>query len=401
MALSRFMLSTAYSDYCLSSDSDDSDDYNEDEDDDSDDSDNDSDDEEDEDEDDDDYEERPPKCSSGSVISQTRPAIAADGVAVNNLLWPANKHRLKVRFLDGGSWHRETVEQCVKTHYHAVKMRIRFKFLKMGIPGPSDIRITFGEWSSSYIGRDAENYPGEPTMWLNLYRHDTTISKQYRRLKRQADILHEFGHALGMDHEQKHPDYKVNWNYRVLQARHGWDAAKVRRAYDKHDTGRLRSAPYDRDSIMHYPVLEGDTLYRVQEVPINSVLSEGDKRFLAAIYPPAVVTRLPAKHEPPEASKGRREKKSEKELQVVPYNKHQPPKDRLTSTIGGPNVMVAVGLGGGGGFSAVFVSGSSSTSVISTNNIAITNGNTQGLIRTKIKSHRGGVSVSMTAAINL
>ncbi|RYO82680.1 hypothetical protein DL762_006476 [Monosporascus cannonballus] len=333
--------------------------------DDSDEDEDDSDDDEDEDEDEDDHEERPPKCSSGSVISQTRHAIAADGVAVSNLLWPANKYCLKVQFLDGDSWHRDTVEYFVKTHYHAVNMRIRFEFLKKGVPGPSDIRITFVGWAASYIGRDAENFPGQPTMWLNLHRDYSSMSPEYRRLKRQADILHEFGHALGMDHEQKHPDYKVNWNYRVLQARFGWDAARVHNAYDKHGTGRVRSAPYDRDSIMHYPVLKGDTLSGVQEVPMNSVLSEGDKKFLAAIYPAAGVTKLPTKHKPPKVSTRRQEKKPEKKLQVVPYSKHQLPKDRFTSIIGGPNVMVAVGFGNGGFFSGVAVSGSSSTSVVS------------------------------------
>ncbi len=57
--------------------------------------------------------------------------------------------------------------------------------------------------------------------------HPSIQSPEERRLKRQADILHEFGHALSMVHEHSHPDCKANWNYRVLQARQGWDVDRV------------------------------------------------------------------------------------------------------------------------------------------------------------------------------
>ncbi|KAK3933683.1 hypothetical protein QBC46DRAFT_432030, partial [Diplogelasinospora grovesii] len=203
--------------------------------------------------------------------------------------WPSDKHRLRVRFLDGSTWERDEVKHLITKHYHSIPMRIRFEFLKKGSTGPSDIRINFTDESKSYIGRDAENYPDKPTMWLNM--HPNRPSTKGKRWKRQADVLHEFGHALGMVHEQQHPDCRANWDYRVLQAKHGWDAQKVHRNYKKVDALKARLTPYDPESIMHYGVTKGDTKSQNMEVPQNNVLSEGDKRFLMAIYPVEQIPR--------------------------------------------------------------------------------------------------------------
>lgn len=208
----------------------------------------------------------------------------ADGVAANARLWPPDKHRLKVRFRNGDASERGTVKHLVTKHYHAIPMRIRFEFLDDGAPGPSDIRVLFNtDKSSSYIGRDAEQHPGQTTMWLN--RHEGMRDPDKRRLQRQADVLHEFGHALGMRHEQQHPGCAAEWNYRVLQERHGWTAEKVRQNYDKVGSWTTWPAPYDPKSIMHYPIRPGDALNSVAPVALNTVLSEGDRQLLMAIYP--------------------------------------------------------------------------------------------------------------------
>jgi hypothetical protein len=57
-------------------------------------------------------------------------------------------------------------------------------------------------------------------MWLNMH-HDVK-NRKTRRSQRQADILHEFGHALGLVHEHTHPGCKADWNYEVLGARYNW-----------------------------------------------------------------------------------------------------------------------------------------------------------------------------------
>jgi hypothetical protein len=219
----------------------------------------------------------------------------AAGAAMNDLLWPPDKHYLKVRFLNGITWEKDTVKCVVRNHYHAIPMRIRFKFLEKGAADASDIRISFATISNSWIGRDAEKFPKETTMRLNM--HPCIDNPEDRRLKRQADILHEFGHALGMMHEHQHPDCSFNWNYGGLQARYGWDAQKVQNNYDRLLSMRTCFGPYDRKSIMHYPIQPGDTHSLMTRVPLNTVLSDGDKKFLASIYPVARATK-PSKKPP-------------------------------------------------------------------------------------------------------
>ncbi|RYC57757.1 hypothetical protein CHU98_g8459 [Xylaria longipes] len=203
------------------------------------------------------------------------------GVARNEKLWPANKHSLKVCFLNGHDGERKLVRRVVREHYRDVPMRIKFVFLLEGAPGPSDIRVKFSKESASFVGRDAEAHPGEATLWLNL--HDNIENYRQRKLQRQADILHEFGHALGMEHEHGHRDCMLTWNYKTLQAITGWDAKKVHLAYDKIDSARLTT--YDPKSIMHYSVSEGETLEGGIKIPLNTKLSDGDKKLLAALYP--------------------------------------------------------------------------------------------------------------------
>lgn len=225
------------------------------------------------------------------VVETARPTSEhenrADGQAVNNLLWPSDKNQLNVGFLNGDRHQRAFVKKTVEEHYHAVPFRIRFKFLKDDDPDPSDIRINFSNESFSYIGRHAEKYPGLRTMSLDVF---SSISNQRERsLQRRAAILHEFGHALGMEHEHTHPDFKVVWNYRTLQATLGWDAERVNRKYNpsyyRQKGWDMIRYPYDPESIMHYEIKKGHTADKDFCRPEIYVLSSGDKNFLTAIYP--------------------------------------------------------------------------------------------------------------------
>ncbi|KAK4099837.1 zincin [Parathielavia hyrcaniae] len=228
---------------------------------------------------------------SQSIVGIIPPPLAgpAAGAGLNDCLWPPYKHRLVVHFLNGSPWEQQTVKHLVAKHYHAVPMRLRFEFPDshhLGASGPeSDIRVLFSNHSHSYIGRQADNFPGQPTMWLDMHPGSSWRSADETREHMQSNVLHEFGHALGMIHEQQHPDCRANWNYRVLQGKLGWDHEKTRRAYDKVYPWPA-ATPYDPQSIMHYPVARGDTESGRMFVPLNSVLSDGDKRFLAALYPP-------------------------------------------------------------------------------------------------------------------
>ncbi|KAJ5817012.1 hypothetical protein N7447_009245 [Penicillium robsamsonii] len=253
-------------------------------------------------------------------------------------------------------------------------MRLRFKFRDTS---PSDIRIQFTDQSKSYIGRQAEAYPDQPTMWLNM--HPRLHTQDAAQQKVQSDVLHEFGHALGLIHEHKHPHCKAKWNYNQLMDRNQWELDTVRYNYNDDTQSAINTRwerAYDRKSIMHYAIARGDTQSGLMDVPQNIVLSESDKETLALIYPSVAVVKqhsTVSKEPTKKYEKEKREKKPKESMKKVRKEKEKRPTmlepqqewdvsvnnpPRVYGVYQGPNGASSVMIHGPG---HVFVSGDGNT----------------------------------------
>lgn len=157
-----------------------------------------------------------------------------------------------------------------------------------------DIRVGFkrGGGSWSYVGRDVLNKrhklkATDPTMNIDLKSNSI---KRIRMIMR-----HEFGHALGLEHEHQNP--KDNSCHKHL------DLAKLKddfkkRGYDKVDIvdryiktlggPRIWKTPYDRKSVMHYRFLprliKPAGRKKCVQSSTNFSLSDRDKSFIANRY---------------------------------------------------------------------------------------------------------------------
>ncbi|KAI3322251.1 hypothetical protein HD806DRAFT_501500 [Xylariaceae sp. AK1471] len=292
------------------------------------------------------------KYSNDSVAGSSKARMPSSELIANDKLWPFDKDHINVYFMNGSTAEQWLVKYLVRKHYNSLPLRIQFNFLWQGELYRSDIRLEFARESWSYIGTNTQSYPGQKTMRLNL--HPVRSTEEAIRAKVQADVLHEFGHALGMVHAHKHPDCKANWNYQKLVSDSEWTLEKVRRNYDKNTpsvVGKIWDLPYDPHSIMHYVIRKGDTHSCLTEVEENTVLSDGDKRMLLSRYlkrreEKETKTRTKTRHEVSKKLVSIPEKKPKK---LVDKKSVSPPKEKHKQE---PRVC-----------SPVYVSGNSSSTV--------------------------------------
>lgn len=181
---------------------------------------------------------------------------------------------IRVAF-QGGSAEQRAMVQRVAVEWLKYA-NLTFKFT---IEGDSDVRIAFdpsgGSWS--FLGTDALAVPGkESTMNLGW----TT----------RENILHEFGHVLGLVEEHQNPKANIKWDIQKVMkslkaAPNFWSDAeiqdKVFRKFPREQLGDYRD--FDPRSIMTFgfpPDYTGG-------VAIGGAtdLSESDKRLVQRLYP--------------------------------------------------------------------------------------------------------------------
>ncbi|MHC8335505.1 M12 family metallopeptidase [Pseudomonas sp. LB3P25] len=194
-------------------------------------------------------------------------------------LW-VNGRTLKIAFMDApDSGHKQKIIDAASQWLPYINLKFEFVDDLQG-----EIRIaTRNNDNSSMLGTDALLiHPDWPTMNLGVKPEHEDF---------RVIVTHEFGHALGAMHEHQHPEAKIPWDkpkvYEFYQNRKMNPLTKEqvdRNIFSPFNTIEAIYTPYDRKSIMHYPVANTLTLGN-WEIPINRKISKKDKRLMKLLYP--------------------------------------------------------------------------------------------------------------------
>jgi hypothetical protein len=211
--------------------------------------------------------------------------------AMTSVLWDRPRRgplQLNVVFLDGS----RTVQALVRSHVKAWEeaANLKFNFLDRGRFVDAHIRITMPPTRifQSYLGNGSLRIDRRlPSMTLGFTDDVLGNPREVRRL-----VLHEFGHALGLIHEHQNPNgglkFKEPEVYDYFLRNYGWDRRTVReQVIQPTAAAELKNATrFDPDSIMLY-AFPGSIIASgpVSATRVNSELSEGDRRYIASLYP--------------------------------------------------------------------------------------------------------------------
>ncbi|MEB0048755.1 MULTISPECIES: hypothetical protein [unclassified Pseudomonas] len=195
--------------------------------------------------------------------------------------WAAGR-TLRIAFLDGDQAFRDATKAAANNWLPHINLK--FEFVE-GNEGDIRIAVTPGTYWSS-IGTDALLETEGPTMGLSPDRLWPAFFA--------ANVMHEFGHVLGAQHEHQHPEADIPWNKKAVYEAHSADEFADEdhytrtiidaRYFNRLDASEVSYSAYDRLSIMHYAVRQGWT-HGDFKIDLNLVLSEKDKAFMAKAYP--------------------------------------------------------------------------------------------------------------------
>ncbi|WP_416809084.1 hypothetical protein [Bacillus thuringiensis] len=195
----------------------------------------------------------------------------------------ALKTQVHVKFLNGDAMQKDAVKKYA-SQWELTGL-FHFKFIFDDHP-ESEIQVFFNDKkvAQSCLGGckcTLEGFSGTLTLSFNK----DTPEANFR-----CDILHEFGHALGLVHEHQHPDCPVQWDIEAVYAHYAkldWDRKKIDSNVIKKIEipidlyGLYTIYEYDKNSIMHYQVEDKLTIGDFS-APYNTELSRLDKLHWAS-----------------------------------------------------------------------------------------------------------------------
>ena len=163
-----------------------------------------------------------------------------------------------------GSQQFVTGVKNVLTNFAQPRVNLKFQFVDSG----GDITI-----DNNYSG-------GGVTRCLGCQKPSISISSASQGL-----VLHEFGHALGMQHEMKNPNIKLTWIESVLVQMYGGADFVKSQITSTVNPSTVNALAFDKNSVMIYNLPANTNKEGVDMRPSNDY-TDLDKQWLLMTYGP-------------------------------------------------------------------------------------------------------------------
>ncbi len=187
---------------------------------------------------------------------------------------------IKVYFVNGSEKERGEVEHYAREWEKYGNFRFEFH-QEPKTQKEHTILIKFEKQDPGVAGWSIVGYGTESTT-----AHSMSF---YPGISGDSTIQHEFGHALGLHHEQENPAGSIDWvpekAYKYFQETFKWSRQKTdEEIFNKQSDPYKNWTTFDHESTMGY-YLPGELFKSGVPLGMRFNLSEGDKQGIAQLYP--------------------------------------------------------------------------------------------------------------------